>query len=349
MKRIKTIAVILGMALLCFAATAIAGDASFYDTTNNWIVRAYTEMNPSGGLYSIFVEILDENGGYFLPTSDILLNGQATTNPFLIDDNQVTEEVSIAYKYVTGGTDIFVFGHEYGIPGQIHNNRVLSKNSPVAPANISVSGSGSFGNINVGSSSTAFITVNNTGQTVLTLTSINVTGTSFEREGGTCGTTVAGGGSCTIGVKFEPAGAASYSGNLQINSSDGDTPTVNVGLTGTGIVQSGTADLIITAVSAPTAVSNNSLLRLTVSVKNQGTGSAGPSKVRTTKGTSTLFVDIDVPSIAAGQTIQVTGTAVMTCPVHATYYLYNNADGYSQVTESNETNNQRISVVTCNR
>jgi hypothetical protein len=352
MKRFKTIAVVLGMALLCFAATAMAGEASFYDSNNEWIVRAYTEQTtPTSGVYSIFVEILNENGTYFTPTSEILLNGQALTdNPFLIDANQVTDVISIANKYVNGATEIFVFGTEVaGGPAVVHNHRTLSRDWPVPPANISVSGSGSFGNVNVGSSSTSYVTVSNTGEAALTLNSITVTGASFERDGGTCGTTVAGGSNCTIGVKFEPAAVTSYSGNLQINSSDGDTPTVPVPLSGTGVQQTGTADLIITSISGPTAASNNSTVRLTVYVKNQGTGSAGPSKVKTTKGTSTFLLDFDVPSIAAGQTVSVTGTFLLTCPVHATYYLYSNADGYLQVTESNESNNQRISIITCNR
>ena len=101
---------------------------------------------------------------------------------------------------------------------------------------------------------TNYITVSNTGEADLTLTAINVTGTSFSRNGGTCGTTVEGGESCTIGVKFEPAAATSYSGTLSIQSNDGDQPSVNVALTGTGIQQTGTSDLIVTCVSHPSSI-----------------------------------------------------------------------------------------------
>jgi hypothetical protein len=125
MKRIKAITVVLLAAVLCFAAAAMAGESTFYDTTNKWIVRAYT----NGA--SIFVAILNEDGtDYFEPTSEILLNNNPTGNPFLIDANQVSEDVSVAYKYVEGGTEILVFGTEI-IGTIVHNNRILSRDWPI--------------------------------------------------------------------------------------------------------------------------------------------------------------------------------------------------------------------------
>jgi hypothetical protein len=128
MKRIKAITVVLLAAVLCFAAAAMAGESSFYDTTNQWIVRAYTTGTTAP--YSIFVAILNEDGTDYFTEDPILLNEEPTGNPFLIDANQVSEDISIAYKYVEGGTDILVFGTE--APGTIvHNNRILSRDWPI--------------------------------------------------------------------------------------------------------------------------------------------------------------------------------------------------------------------------
>ena len=355
MKRIKTIAAVLGVALLFFAATAMAGESSFYDSNNEWIVRAYTEPTPTSGVDSIFVEILKEDGTYFTPTSEILLNGQALTgNPFLIDSNQVTDEISIAYKYVNGATDIFVFGTEVvDGPAVVHNNRTLSRDWPVPPANISVSGGGSFSNVNVGSSSTSYITVSNTGEAALTLNSINVTGTSFSRNGGTCGTTVTGGNSCTVGVKFEPASATSYSGTLTILSNDGDTPTSTVALTGTGAaLPSGTIDIGFPsygALDGASVVCNGLPFVLTVNITNKGTLPSGPFavKVYLSLNKSVDSQDIylgtwDVSNLTAGQTLPYTFSNLMATglAIHMQYFFLAQVDANNNIpNEISETNN----------
>ena len=355
MKRIKTIAAVLGVALLCFAATAMAGESSFYDSNNEWIVRAYTEPTPTSGVDSIFVEILKEDGTYFTPTSEILLNGQALTgNPFLIDSNQVNHEISVAYKYVNGATEIYVFGTEVeGGPAVVHNNRTLSRDWPVPPANISVSGSGSFGNVNVGSSSTSYITVSNTGEAPLTLNSINVTGTSFSRNGGTCGTTVTGGNSCTVGVKFEPASATSYSGTLTILSNDGDTPTSTFALTGTGAaIPTGNIDITFPAyvgLSGATGTENNQPFSITAKVVNNGANPSGAFIVKLyfsfnrTPGDSgdTLLGTWSVSQLNPGQTLSNTfsNLIVTGAAIHQDYFIIGQADANNSVGETNENNN----------
>jgi hypothetical protein len=362
MKRIKTIAVVLGMALLCFAAVAMAGESSFYDTVNNWLVRVYTveNLDPTGaptGTYSVYMEFLNDNGDDIVQTeglSEILKNGEIPSEyPILICNCAVNDQISLAHKFVASGTEVFAFDtHASGIV--LHNNTIISRNNPAYPS-ISVSGNGVFGNVDIDATPpTRNFIVTNTGDanSSLTLGTVTFSGTGFSRIAGGCanGQTLAKDGSCTITMQFDPTTAGAYSGHLYIPSNDSDTATYDVPLSGTGTdeQQTGTADLIITSVSGPTAASNNSTVRLTIYVKNQGTGSAGPSKVKTTKGTAFLL-DFDVPSIAAGQTVSVTGTYLLTCPVHATYYLYSNADGYLQVSESNENNNQRVSIITCNR
>ncbi len=112
-------------------------------------------------------------------------------------------------------------------------------------SNISVSPvSYDFGNINVGSSSSAqtFI-VSNTGQTNLYIKTITITGsnpTEFRIQNDNCsGKSVYPSSNCTVQAIFSPTSAGSKSANLSIPSNDPDTPTLNVPLSGTGVQTNG--------------------------------------------------------------------------------------------------------------
>jgi len=107
-----------------------------------------------------------------------------------------------------------------------------------------------FGNLNVGSSSTAeTITVANTGSTTLTglSTSLTTYGAamflpfSFTNN---CGSSLGAGANCTIDVTFSPTKAGSFGKILRINSDDATVPQVAVAVCGTG---GGTAPRWVTA------------------------------------------------------------------------------------------------------
>jgi hypothetical protein len=110
--------------------------------------------------------------------------------------------------------------------------------------NISVSPSGfSFGNIPVTvASSPQTFTLSNTGSQNLVVSSIGITGADsgmFSLQTDTCPSlspTLSSGGSCTVTVVFTPSSEGEKSATLQIQSNDPDTPTLNIGLSGTGTV-----------------------------------------------------------------------------------------------------------------
>jgi|GEM_PF-2027121 len=345
MKRLKIITVAMLVALLCLAATAFAGEVSFYDSVNDWIVRVYTADGAAG--LSVFMEILDNEGEPMQP-SDVLVNGQTPSAlPILICGCGLAKpDISVAHKFVGSETEVYVFDtHSDGI--QLHNNIRLSINSqgPVpTPANISVSPTSvAFGNVNVGSSSTSYATtVRNTGEATLMLTSINVTGTSFSRNGGTCSTSLAGGSSCTIGVRFQPAAATSYAGNLAIQSSDADTPTVNVALSGTGVVQSGTPDLTLPSVSGlGSSYSVGSTINFSVTVRNSGNGPSGPFKVKVYQSGGSAIGTWSIDNLDAGASLSntVPSSPNSSCAIHTYCTFTVKADGDNQVAESSESNN----------
>ncbi len=107
--------------------------------------------------------------------------------------------------------------------------------------NISASPSSyNFGSVNVGSlSSPRIFTISNTGTGNLVIGSIYLTGTNLDQfviQNDTCsGITISPSASCTIEVLFIPTYVGTLTADLSIPSNDPDTPTLNIGLSGTGV------------------------------------------------------------------------------------------------------------------
>lgn len=125
----------------------------------------------------------------------------------------------------------------------------LSTNDPASPTvdislngtsvqpRISVTpGSLSFGNVTVGSPSSRGLAVLNTGSVALNVTGLNMGGTNASdfSVSGSCGA-ISALGSCGLTITFTPAAAGARSATLAISSNDPDTPSLSVGLSGTGV------------------------------------------------------------------------------------------------------------------
>jgi hypothetical protein len=93
----------------------------------------------------------------------------------------------------------------------------------------------SFGNLNVGQNTSNSVTITNTGTTAVAFSS-SITGTNaseFTRTGGSCAslTSLAGGASCSVTIRFAPTATGAQTASLTIGS-----PTqITVPLTGTGL------------------------------------------------------------------------------------------------------------------
>ena len=91
----------------------------------------------------------------------------------------------------------------------------------------------------VGSTSAAqTLTVKNTGAAVMNLSGVTLTGTDkilFHISTTTCGTTIAAGGSCTVGVTFSPTSSALATASIQVADDAAGTPHL-ANLSGTGTV-----------------------------------------------------------------------------------------------------------------
>jgi hypothetical protein len=117
--------------------------------------------------------------------------------------------------------------------------------SPPSPQTVALSGTASALSVSVTPSSIAFpaqyvstsglpqsVTVMNNGNAPLSITSVTTSATDFGTLNA-CGSTVAAGSSCAIGVFFDPTASGARSGTLTINDNSLGSPHI-VALSGTG-------------------------------------------------------------------------------------------------------------------
>lgn len=150
----------------------------------------------------------------------------------------------------------------------------------------------SFGTVTVGASASQAVTVSNTGNASLTVSSVaRCTGTSTEFSASPAGPfTVAAGARATVTVSYAPGAAGTDSGCFQIASNDGATGTVQVAVSGTGQ----TAVLAPRIAVSPTSLSFGTVTvgssaSQTTTVSNAGTADLLVSSVAPCTGTSAEF------------------------------------------------------------
>jgi hypothetical protein len=133
----------------------------------------------------------------------------------------------------------------------------ISDNAKGSPQKVTLSGTGTltaatapvdglsptslaFGNQSVGTTSTAqTLTLSNTGNAALSITSLALTGTNASdfAQTNTCGSSVAAGANCTISVTFRPAASGSRTASVSItDNASGSPQTVSLSGTGTATV-----------------------------------------------------------------------------------------------------------------
>ena len=98
----------------------------------------------------------------------------------------------------------------------------------------------SFGNVDIGSSSSLNTTVTNNGNSNVTISGVTVTGTGFSTSGVTSGTILAPNQSATLTVAFAPTAAQSVTGSVTVASNATNSPA-KVTLGGVGIQQTSAA------------------------------------------------------------------------------------------------------------
>ena len=136
----------------------------------------------------------------------------------------------------------------------------------------------SFGSLAVGQTSSAQnVSVLNPTSSAAAVSSIAVTGPFAETNN--CGSSIAAGGSCTVGVTFTPTAAGAQSGALTVTAG-GVTSTTT--LSGTGTAPGPVLNTSPGTLSFPSEVVGTAAPTQTVTVTNSGTTSATVSSVAVT-------------------------------------------------------------------
>jgi hypothetical protein len=157
-----------------------------------------------------------------------------------------------------------------------------------------------FGNQAVDmTSATQTVTLSNTGNASLSISSLAVTGTNASDfdQSNTCGSSLAAGAKCTIVVMFTPSVAGTEAASLSIADNSSSSPQT-VPLSGAG-----THDVILswTASATPPAVVGYNVYRGTTS------GGPYPTQLNSTPINGTTYCD---ETVQAGQTYYYVVTAV---------------------------------------
>lgn len=131
--------------------------------------------------------------------------------------------------------------------GPVTGSVTVQSAGSTSPLQIALSGSGTatvpqlsvtpgavnFGNVPIGSSSAAAVTLTNTSN--LPVNAITLSTDGAFTAGGSCGTALNAGASCSIVLNYTPVAAGASAGTLTIRSSDATSP-LTAALTGTGTV-----------------------------------------------------------------------------------------------------------------
>lgn len=195
--------------------------------------------------------------------------------------------------------------------GAVSGNVALTSNGSNPTLNIPLSGTGvtpgdlaanptslSFGNVQVGNTSTLSETVTNTGGSSVTISAVSASGAGFSVSGISLPITLNAGKSTTFSVSFAPTAAGAVSGNVTVTST-ASNPTLNIPLAGTGVAP-GTLGANPTSLSFGNVQVGNSKT-LSETVTNTG-GSSVTISAASVSGTGMSLSGITAPvTLGAGQ------------------------------------------------
>ena len=245
--------------------------------------------------------ILTNSGTAGLTISQVTVAGASfSTSGFSVP-------LTLSVGQTTGLTIVFA----PTIAGTAGGSVSVASNALGSPATIEVSGTGAqpqltvttptpvdFGNVNVGSSSAKTVTLQNSGNTSVTITQGSVSGSGFSLTGLTTPLALAAGQSTNLTVQFAPLAAGSVTGSVTIVSNAVNS-SLTIPVMGAGIqTASQSVDLSWTASPSPGVAYN----------VYRGTVSGGPYvKLNSSTVPGTSYTDTTVTS---GQTYFYVVTAV---------------------------------------
>jgi Abnormal spindle-like microcephaly-assoc'd, ASPM-SPD-2-Hydin len=134
-----------------------------------------------------------------------------------------------------------------GAAGSVSGSISLVSNAPNSPLAINLTGTGtvatralsasssslSFGNVNEGTKASQNVTITNTGNSNVTISSVGATGTGYTVSGVQSGLMLTPNQKATLTVSFDPSSPGAVSGTATVTSNATNSP-LSIGLSGTG-------------------------------------------------------------------------------------------------------------------
>lgn len=276
-----------------FTATVTPSLAGLGTPTGTVSFYNGTTLLGTGTLNSSGVASYTDSSGFAAGTYQIYANYSGDTNYNPNSAPLLTETVS------TGGPNVVLNPTSLSFPAQLVNTTSTAQN----------------------------VSLMNTGTGTLTITSIAATGDFHETN--TCGSSVQGGGSCTISVTFTPTSTGSLKGKVSITDNASGSPQT-VSLSGIG-----------TALSiSPTSLNfGNQAVHTTsqpqvVTVMNHSTASVTFSNIRFASGDPLDFAETNTcsPTLAGNSscTISITFTPHATGARSSTLEIFDTGGGSPQ-------------------
>ena len=160
--------------------------------------------------------------------------------------------------------------------GTVSGSLSIVSNAPTSPSSVSLSGSAvaathtlsisptslSFGNVTTGTSSaTQAVTITNTGNSSVIISSITLSGTGYSMSAGGSPVTLTPSQALTLSVSFDPTAAGAVNGSISVASNASGSPAT-VSLSGTGVRQNSVA---LAWNASTSAVAGYNVYRSTVS------------------------------------------------------------------------------------
>lgn len=223
-----------------------------------------------------------------------------------------TSTVSLPLSINPGASTTFNAQFAPQAAGSATGSISLVSNAPTSPTAVALSGTGvaatltisttpsslSFGTVNTGTTAQQTVAIKNTGNSSVTISQINVSGTGYTLSGAGTPVTLTASQTLTITVNFSPTMAGAATGSVTITSNASGSPAA-VALSGTGAVavQHSTA-LNWTASTSP--VSGYNVYRST-------TSGSGYTKVNSSLVGGVSYTD---STVASGTTYYYVTTAV---------------------------------------
>jgi hypothetical protein len=276
-------------------------------------------------------------------TGEITVNGITVSGPFTSASNKLPTTLnpgeSLTFNLIFKPSASGVASGNLTINSTAENSpSVVNLNgtgvSTPAPGNLAISPSSlSFGTEPVSSSSAAqSILVSNNGAGSVTISSVGVSG-PFTVTGGTAPVTLNSGQTMTLKAMFSPSAAGAASGNLTINSTAENSPSV-VNLNGTGVSTPAPGNLAISpsSLSFGTEPVGSSSAAQSILVSNNGAGSITISSVGVS-GPFTVTGGTAPVTLNSGQTMTLKATFSPSAAGAASGNLtINSTDGNSPAT-----------------